>query len=329
MNIAEIAKLAGVSRAAVSRYFNDGYISEQKREQIRKVVEETGYRPSVQAQTLRTKKTKMVGVIVPKIASASIGRVVEGILSVLNENGYQMLLAVTQNEPKKELEYLSAFCEKQVDGVILVATVLTPEHKRMLKAGSVPVVIVGQYLDGHSCVFHDDYHASYDLTRLFLDKGRRKLGYIGAIEQDQAVGAERYRGFREAASEAGLNELAQNYVTAAFSVASGYEMAGELLKKCGDLDGIICATDTMAAGVMQYLNEQGKKVPEQILVAGQGDSEMAKVTEPPLISVHYAYEKSGEIAVQMLMDLLGHKEGVVQEVKLGYHLVNPGNDLQK
>lgn len=324
MNIAEIAKMAGVSRAAVSRYFNHGYISEQKREQIRKVVEETGYRPSIQAQTLRTKKTKMIGVIVPKIASASIGRVTEGILSVLNESGYQMLLAVTQNDPKKELEYLSAFCEKQVDGVILVATVLTPEHKRMLKSGTVPVVIVGQYLAGHSCVFHDDYHASYDLTRLLLSKGRKNLGYIGATEQDRAVGAERYRGFRDAVSEAGLGELAQNYVAAAFSVASGYEMAGELLRICDDLDGLICATDTMAAGAMQYLNEQGRKIPEQILVAGQGDSEMAKVTSPPLISVHYAYEKSGEIAVQMLMEMLEHTEGAVKEVKLGYHLVERG-----
>ena len=160
MNIAEIAKLAGVSRAAVSRYFNNGYISEEKREAIRKAVEETGYRPSVQAQTLRTKKTRMIGVIVPKIASASIGRVVEGILAVLNENGYQMLLAVTQNDPRKELEYLSAFHEKQVDGVVLLATVFTPEHKKILKTSSVPVVIVGQYLAGQCAVFHDDYHAS-------------------------------------------------------------------------------------------------------------------------------------------------------------------------
>ena len=105
MNISEIAKLAGVSSAAVSRYFNNGYISEEKKEAIRKVVEQTGYRPSVQAQTLRTKKTKMIGVIVPKVASTSIGKIVEGILSVLNESGYQMLLAVTQNNPKKELEY--------------------------------------------------------------------------------------------------------------------------------------------------------------------------------------------------------------------------------
>ena len=171
MNIAEIAQLAGVSRAAVSRYFNNGYISQEKREAIRKVVEETGYRPSIQAQTLRTKKTKMIGVIVPKVASASIGKIVEGLLSHLEGNGYQTLLAVTQNDPKKELEYLSAFHEKQVDGVILLATILSPEHKRMLKKISVPVVIIGQQLNGYYCVCHDDYHASYDLTKLFLEKG--------------------------------------------------------------------------------------------------------------------------------------------------------------
>lgn len=323
MNIAEIAKLAGVSRAAVSRYFNNGYISEEKREAIRKVVEETGYRPSVQAQTLRTKKTRMIGVIVPKIASASIGRVVEGILAVLNENGYQMLLAVTQNDPRKELEYLSAFHEKQVDGVVLLATVFTPEHKKTLKTSSVPVVIVGQYLAGQCAVFHDDYHASYDLTRLLLQKGRKRLGYIGVTRQDKAVGAERYRGFCEAVRDEGLAGLADNYVTAGFTVKSGYEKTGELLGKCSGLDGLVCATDTIAAGAMQYLREHAIRVPEDILVAGHGDSDMAKVTAPPLITVHYSYEKSGETAVYMLMELLNRSEGNMKEVKLGYYLVDP------
>lgn len=322
MNIAEIAKLAGVSSAAVSRYFNNGYLSEQKREAIRKVVEETDYRPSIQAQTLRTRKTKMVGVIVPKVASASIGRVVEGILSVLDENGYRMLLAVTQNSPEKELEYLSAFHEKQVDGIILVATVFTAGHKRMLKKLSVPVVIVGQYLSGYCCVFHDDYHATYDLTKLLLEKGRKRLGYISAIKQDKAVGAERYRGFHDAVCDMGYEELAEYYVTAAFTVASGYEKAGELLGKYKELDGLVCATDTMAAGAVQYLQEHQVRIPEQILVAGQGDSEMARVTAPPLLTVHYSYEESGRIAVQMLMKLLHHEETTLKEVKLGYYIVN-------
>lgn len=323
MNITEIAKRAGVSSAAVSRYFNNGYISEEKQEAIRRVVEETGYRPSVQAQTLRTKKTRMIGVIVPKVASASIGRIVEGILSVLNESEYQTLLAVTQNDPKKEVEYLSAFHEKQVDGVILVATVFTTAHKRVLRELSVPVVIVGQYLSGYSCVFHDDYHASYDLTKLFFEKGRKNLGYISAIRQDKAVGEARYKGYCDAVRDRGCEELAGHVVTAAFTVASGYEKTGEILQKYEDLDGLICATDTMAAGAMQYLLEHHIDVPGKILVAGQGDSDMAKVTAPPLLTVHYSYEKSGELAVQMLMELLRHEEGAAKEVKLGYQIVDP------
>lgn len=326
MNIAEIAKLAGVSRAAVSRYFNHGNISEEKRKAIRKVVEETGYRPSVQAQTLRTKKTKMIGIIVPKVASASIGKIVEGVLSILNESGYQTLLAVTQNNPKKELEYLSSFHEKQVDGVLLAATILTLEHKRLLKTLSVPVVIVGQQLPGYCCVFHDDYHASYDLTKLFLEKGRKKLGYLSAIQQDQAVGAERCRGFQDAVCDMGCEELMDHVVTASFSVASGYEKTGRLLEKYKDLDGIICATDMMAAGCMQYLCEHRIEVPKQILVADQGDSDMARVTAPPLITVHYYYEKSGEIAVKMLLELLGQGETALREVKLGYDIVGLKDD---
>jgi len=322
MNIAEIAEMAGVSKAAVSRYLNNGYISEEKREVIHKVVEETGYRPSVQAQTLRTRKTKMVGVIVPKISSTSIARVVEGILSVLHENGYQMLLAVAQNEPAKELEYLKAFHSKQVDGVILVATVFTPEHKRMLKNSVVPVVIVGQQLPGNCAVFHDDYHASYDLTRLLLEKGRRKLGYISGNLLDRAAGAERYRGFCDAARDMGLSELKEHFVTADFTVADGYEKAGTLLETYHDLEGVICASDTMAVGAMQYMREHGIKSPEQILVAGHGDSEMARMTYPPIITVHYFFEKSGETAVQMLMELLEGKEDAVREIKLGYYIVD-------
>lgn len=319
MNIAEIAKLAGVSSAAVSRYFNNGYVSEQKREAIRKVVEQTGYKPSVQAQTLRTKKTKMIGVIVPKIASASIGRITEGILSVLNESEYQMLLAVTQNNPNKEVEYLTVFNEKMVDGVILVATIFTPKHRRILKNIKVPVVIVGQRLSECCCIYNDDYSATYEITKLLLEKGRKNLGYIGAINQDKAVGAERYKGFSDAVSDMGYAGLSKNHIIASFTMASGYEKTGELLKKCGNLDGLICATDTMAAGAVQYLSEYGIKIPEQIIVAGQGDSEISKVT--PLITVRYFYEKSGQMAVQMLFENLNKKEIDLKEIKLGYCIV--------
>ena len=109
MTIKEIAKLAGVSSAAVSRYLNGGYVSDEKKEQIKKVIDETGYQPSAQARMLRTKKACLIGVVVPKINSESISRITAGIEKVLSERNYQMLLAGTDNTPAKEIEYMRLF----------------------------------------------------------------------------------------------------------------------------------------------------------------------------------------------------------------------------
>ena len=225
MNIAEIAKLAGVSPSAVSRYLNQGYLSQEKKEAIRKVIEETGYRPLAQAQALRTRKTKTIGVILPKIDSFSIGSIMAGIDSVLEQKGFQILLADTHNDPARELDYLDSFDDQRVDGVIFIGTVFTAGHITMLEKSRVPVVVVGQQLAGVSCVYHDDYHAFYDMTRLLTEKGCRRLGYIGALPQDRAVGQERSRAYCDAVRDAGLEDQAGHIAVADFTISSGREKA--------------------------------------------------------------------------------------------------------
>lgn len=321
MNISDIAKLAGVSSAAVSRYFNNGYISEEKKKAIKKVVDETGFRPSMQAQTLRTKKTKIIGVILPKIDSYSLGSVVAGILSVLDKTDYEMMLADTQNSPEKELKYLSIFSEKQVDAVIFLGTVFTPEHKRILKQMTVPLVMVGQYLSGCNCVYHDDYHASYELTELMLNKGRRRPGYISAIQQDKATGYDRYRGFCDALEQAGLGEWKSNYVTADFTMESGYEKAEELLKKKKDIDALLCATDSIAIGAMLCLKDHKIKIPDKIIIAGHGGSRITRITSPTLTTAGFSYEESGILAAERILELLEDPETTPKAVMLGYRIL--------
>ena len=117
MTIKEIAKLAQVSSAAVSRYLNGGYVSEEKKERIREAIEKTGYHPSAQARILRTKKARLIGVVAPKLSSESIARVADGIGEVLAEKQFQMLLTVTNNRSEKELEYMQigrASCRERV-----------------------------------------------------------------------------------------------------------------------------------------------------------------------------------------------------------------------
>lgn len=321
MNISEVAKLAGVSPAAVSRYLNNGYLSEEKKEAIRKVIQETGYRPLVQAQILRTRKTRTIGIILPKIDSFSISSIVAGIDSVLEAKGFQILLADTHNSPEKELDYLDTFDDQRVDGVILIATVFTPRHLSALKNGKLPVVVVGQHLPGFPCVYHSDYQAFYDMTRLVIQKGCKRLGYIGALSQDRAVGQERRRAYQDAVREAGLGEQAEHTAVAAFNMNSGREKAQELLETYGPLDALICATDNMAAGALQYLHRQGIKVPEQMLLTGHGASGISEVTTPSITTIRFFYEESGVNAASLMLELLEKPDTPAKEIKLGYTIL--------
>lgn len=188
MNITAFAQYAGVSKAAVSRYFNGGYLSAEKRAQIAAAVEATGYRPSMQAQMLRTRRTRQIGVVMPRLSSESCARMVEGISRVLDDHNYQLLLINTANDNTREVRALDTLRHDTVDGIILIATMFTPEHHAVLQSLHVPVVIVGQQYPGFSCVFHDDFGAAQAATAHMLQRGRRKPGYLGVTLLDKAVG---------------------------------------------------------------------------------------------------------------------------------------------
>lgn len=320
MTINEIAAMAGVSRATVSRYLNDGYVSEEKREKIRKVIEETGYEPSVQAQQLRLKRTNIIGVIIPKINSESVSRMVAGISVVLAKEGYQMLLANTDNDEKEELKYLNLFKYNQVDGVILIGTILTKAHKERLKEMQVPVVLLGQVLPGYSCVYHDDYHAAKEMTER-LAKHAGTLGYIGVTQRDVAAGKERRRGFQAGAGD----RVMTCAVEGDFSMDAGYEGCKKLLDQEPGLDGIFCATDSIAVGAKMCLEDAGKRVPEDVTLAGVGDSMIAKVTRPSIATVHFYYKTSGMEAARLLFDRIQNPGEAVREVKMGYEIVEGGS----
>lgn len=320
MNINEIAWLAGVSRTTVSRYLNNGYVSEEKKEKIRKVIEETGYQPSTQAQMLRTKKTKLVGVVLPKINSDTISREVAGISDVLAKRGYQIILANTNNDIEEELKSLSLFRDNQVDGVIFIATMFTRKHKQMLKEYKVPIVILGQWLEGYPCVYQDDYYASYMITEKLLEKGQN-AAYIGVTDRDEAVGAKRRKGFEAALHKKKVPVVPERMKIGNFTMESGYECAKELLQQTPLIDSLICATDTMAVGAITCIKELGLRIPQDIQVVGIGDSSFGKIIEPKLTTVHFFYKTSGMEVASMLADLMENEEGIRKEIKMGCEIV--------
>lgn len=316
MTINEIAKMAGVSRATVSRYLNDGYVSEEKKERIAGVIAETGYIPSSQAQMLRTKKTGLIGVIIPKISSDSIGRMVDGIGEELAKEGYQLLLASTNNNEREEVRYLQTFRNNYVDGVILIGTIFRKEHRKALEELEVPVVILGQQYEGYACVYQDDCHSARDVAEL-LTKNCRHIAYIGVTPKDKAVGAARKKGFQTALSSKGLEPVAEKQI--AFRMEEGYQAMRQIVETIPYIDGVFCATDMIAAGALQYLREAGLQ--RKVCVTGMGDSRIATILQPSLSTVHFHYKSSGREAARLLIEMLQKSEDVRKEIKMGYQII--------
>ncbi|WP_322290394.1 LacI family DNA-binding transcriptional regulator [Paratractidigestivibacter sp.] len=320
MDINQIAQMAGVSRATVSRYFNEGYVSQEKRDRIRAVVEATGYSPSQHAKSLRTGKSNTVGVIIPKINSASVSRMVAGMTPVFAEKGYQVLLANTDNDAAREVGYLRLFEEKsQVDGVVLVATVFSEEHIAAMGDMSLPVVVLDQDLPGRSCVYQNDRGALRDITANAL-RSSEHPAYIGVFEEDESAGRNRHLGFLDACAEAGLDVPERAQMIADFTVDAGYTAAEELLEVYPEVDTIVCATDSIAFGAMTCLREYGRHVPEDVQVTGVGDAELSQIVTPTLTTVHHHYKTSGAEAARMLCEQLAG-DTTRREVRMSYEVV--------
>lgn len=323
MDINTIAAMAGVSRATVSRYLNNGYVSEEKRRLIARVIKETGYVPSKQAQTLRTGKTGLVGVVIPRINSTSVSRMVAGMTTVFNRSDYQILLACTNNDEQAEVKYLRLFEQRnQVDGVILLGTVMTPQHREALSAlkAKIPVVILAQNLEGYTCVYHDDYHAVRDLAARVLRKAAHPA-FIGVMDADTSAGRDRRQGFLDACAERGIEVPPDALPVSDFSIDSGYLCCEELMDAHPETDTIVCATDEIAYGAMACLREYGHRIPGDVQVTGVGDSEYSQAVTPALTTVHHHYKTSGIESAKILLGAMDTGDDVRRQVCISYDLV--------
>ena len=334
MTIKEVARLAGVSPAAVSRYLNGGPLSKDKKERVARAIEETGYRPNLMAKTMRTGRVRQIGIIVPRIYSESVNLMMEGITEELLSMDYLTVLGYSDTNRDRELQYLDIMQSNRVAGIILMATSLTDIKKSSLENCSVPLVITGQNFDGINCVYHDDFNAMRELTELFIRKGGKRFVYIGAPEADPAAGRARREGAQEALRRAGFDADGLPMRTANFDAQGGYRAMQDLLEKYPDLDSVICATDVIAHGAMKALREKGRRIPEDVRIAGIGNNWADLVSQPELTTVQLFQKRCGSEAARLLLKLIEREEAQDPEqdireepgnIMLGYRIIERGS----
>ncbi|MFJ5714366.1 LacI family DNA-binding transcriptional regulator [Neobacillus sp. NPDC093127] len=323
VTIKEIAERANVSRTTVSRVLNSsGYVSEEAKKRVLKVIEETSYVPSENAKSLRTKKTKVIGAVLPKISTETSSRLVKGMDEILAPEGYQILLTNTNLEPEKEIEYLKLLKSRHVDGIILSATNINRPLVEEIYNLKIPFVTVGQTISGLANVIFDDYQATKDMVNFLVQKGHNNIAFIGVDEQDRAVGYLRKSGYLDAMKENNLY-IENNWVKKGiFNVESGFECMKAILDASQNKPtAVLAVTDRLAIGAMQYLKEAGITIPDDIALAGMGASELSKYITPALTTIDFSIEEAGREAALLILKKINGENSHEIIKKIHYRLI--------
>lgn len=311
VTIQDIANMVNVSKSSVSRYLNNGYVSEEKAAKIKEAIEKTGFETNFFAKRLKTKRSQLIGIILPRIDSVTVGKLLNGINKVLSENNYQGIILTSELDVNKELLNINSLYQQGVDGIIVNSIAITKEHIKLINKLGVPVMFTGQKNELVDYIKIDDYKAGYIMGEYLRYNNHKNVVFLGVSEEDKAVGLDRKKGFIDGFKTDNIGSKV-NFVQTDFSFIHGYEKAGEALKF--DPTAIVCATDNICLGVFRYLHEKSIRIPDDISVAGFGGYDIGAVSYPALTTIAFDYEDIGKKSAQKILDLIDEKEVLEENV---------------
>lgn len=308
ITIKEIAKLAEVSTATVSKILNkkDSNISEATRQKVLEIVKEYNYIPNTVARSLVTRQTKTIGLVIPDIANPFFPELARGAEDKANESGYNIIFCNTDDDLEKEEKYINMLIEKMIDGIVFTQSAKRTEGFEKLKLGSTPIVLIDRDMELRGVVgkvLVDNFTGAYDGVNYLLEKGYRKIAFItGALTTDTSEN--RLRGYKKALEDFNIPFNEEFVLAGEYRSEWGFSAIKQLSQKEIDFDAVFCGNDLIALSVIKALKDFGKSIPEDVAVLGFDDIYMAKFVEPQLSTIRQPNYEMGYKAVEILVNVL-------------------------
>lgn len=316
VTLADVAKLAGVSKQTVSRVVNGSeHVTETTRERVLHCIETLGFRPSALARQLSTGRSQTIGVV----SNGGQGYLVTGVAYLgmvrqADRMGYALLIKemmdFSAGSIRAMLDYL---IERQVDGVIWAGPEIGDSHAWLdsfdLSTLPMPLVAINSKpRPGVDTVGFDNFGAGRNATRHLLSLGRRNIGHISG-PMNRWVAQQRMEGWKTALEEAGLGQMSGNIVEGDWDVTSGGSCLRRLLEMCPQLDAVFVSSDRMAIGVLAEAHRLGKRVPEDLAVIGIDNLPESAFLIPPLTSMTQDTPRMAEVALRLLVRRICERRG--------------------
>jgi LacI family transcriptional regulator len=303
ITMADVAARAGVSKTTVSRVLNGkDDLDPDTAARVRRVIDELGYVPSARAVSLARGRTRVIGMLVPSLTWEWVGEVLQGVVDVVEAEGYGLLLfSCTQGEESIR-RFASQVSAKAFDGLVAIEPAGTLEYLTELHAGGLPVVLVDdrENRPQFPSVAPANREGGASAARHLLDIGRhRPLVVMGP--RSMGCSRERLVGFAEVYREAGITIEAAHIVDGEFTFEAGRASVYGALTAGTAFDCVFAHNDLSAAGALRAIHDGGLRVPDDVAIVGFDDVPLATYTEPTLTTVHQPLREMGERATRMLM----------------------------
>ncbi|MGN6760320.1 MAG: LacI family DNA-binding transcriptional regulator [Leifsonia sp.] len=300
--IQDVAKVAGVSVATVSRVLNGSpKVVEATRERVQAAIDKLAYSPSWLARDLRQERTGRVLVLFPSMHSPVMSDVFRGIDEVARSLDYFPLICPTAKDHHRELEILALLSNRIVDGVLFFGTTLSARELNSL-ASKHPVVQCAEWLEGTatSGASIDDYRAAADLTKFLIASGHRSIGVF--TNRQEFSGRLREKGYRDAMAAAEISVDERFVLEGDYEFESGRSRLRHLVEAGSLPTALVCISDVVAAGAITEARVLHVRVPEDIAIAGFDDSREALMTVPTITTIRQPFLEIGRTAMRALLD---------------------------
>lgn len=319
VTIKDIAKECGVSTTTVSRVLNNkvGCCSPETEKRILEAVAKTNFRPNPAARAMVTKKTNIIGVILPDIYNYYFQDLFKGAENYLSENGYSLILCNTDGNPKKEREFLLSLSQGMVDGIIVTTANRAENNKVILEltAKGMPVVTVERYgkdLADIPKVCFDNKNAMVQAVEVLYNNGHRRIAFLQG--PSEAYNAKlRYEGYQEGLRKVGISLDETLVVQGDYKMDSGEHITQVLLQRT-EFTAIIASNDLMALGACKAIRKAGRSVPEDISVIGFDGTLLAEMHQPPLATIVLHGYDMGSASAENLLCMINKKGDVEKEI---------------
>lgn len=324
LTMQDIANMSGVAKSTVSRYFNGGYVKEETRDKIRKMIEKNNYEPNAFAQSLKAKESRIIGVVAPCLDSIISGRMLMAIDEYLRKESYTSLFINTDHDAALEIKSLENLWRMKVDGIILLATQISEQHAQCMQRFDIPILFVAQHFADGISIIYDDYHAGLQIGRYVGLRKYQDIVYIGVDENDAAVGVQRKRGVMDGLEEMGIQHC--DTIISDFQFDHTLDCIEKLfsshIPEC-----LICATDRQAMAAYNVIQRRNLRIPEDIGVIGFGGYEVSEVLTPKLTTIRFDAHTAGYLAGETMLKMI--REEPVSKTQVVDYTFIEGTSVKK